>query len=661
MDTARSFTTPQMDDADAIRHLLSVGDHQAALSRAHAALTNDPDNGRLWLLAATAARHLGSIDQAAGFSRQATVLMPDRAEAWAQLGALLTLKKDHAGAAEAYRVAIRLAPRDGSHHAGLGLALWMTANLPAARDALNASVRLRPRDAVSRNLLGAVLWAMGEPAAALKTWRAAAASAPEFLPARINLTHGYTALHQYPAALAACEQAIRIAPGDDALLTTRIYLKKKMADWSAHDDYERWRNDRARPGQGVDPWSLMALCDDPKANLRHARSYAARFATARHRPPCRPFDGRLRVGYLTSDVSDHATLHLLTGVLEQHDKTRHDIHLVALNRPDQAAITRRAQSAVQHLHECHGMPDDRLTGLLRDLQLDIAVDLKGYTQNARANVVAAGIAPVQINFLGYPGSLGSPAWDYLIADPVVIPPKQRANYDESIIYLPDSYQPNDNRRPRPEPRTSRADHGLPDDSLVLCCFNDPYKLSPVEFDLWACLMRDHPDSVLWLLASNPWAESNLRHEARRRGIDDARVIMAPKLPQEAHLERQRHADLFLDCFNYNAHTTASDALWMGLPVLTLQGQQFSARVSASLLTAMGLPQLISQSPQDYLARARQLLENPRALADLRKQLNRNRDTAALFDTARFTRHLEAGYAAAMERCRAGLAPHDIRL
>lgn len=649
-----------MTTQDHLRDLLKAGEYRQALTGAHSALSDQPGNGDLWSLAAAAARQLGATDLAMNFARQAVALLPDKPAAHAQLAALCLLQGDLDGAAQSYRQASLLEPRNARHFAGLGLALWSQRDLAGAEAALQKAMRLNPKEAVSRNLLGVVQNAKGDSAAAIATWQALAKAEPRFLPVQMNLISAHMARRDYPHALQSCKTAIRLNPHDNDLLTTRIYLKKKMADWSAHGDFARWQAMPDRSGKAADPWSLLALADDPGAARRQAHAYADSFATPRHTPAPRPADGRIRLGYVTSDVMDHATLHLLTGVLEHHDPAQFDLHPIALNLPDDAVITRRAMAAAR-VHLMHGQADDQILPLLRGLDLDIAVDLKGFTQDARPHLFAAGIAPVQVNYLGYPGTLTGPGWDYLIADSVLIPPEQRDHYDEAVIYLPDSYQPTDNRRAAPPRSTSRADHGLPDQAIVLSCFNDPYKLSPREFDIRAAILQDNPETVLWLLAPNPWAEQNLRQDAAARGLDKNRLIFAPKAPQQAHLERQHHADLFLDSFNYNAHTTASDALWMGLPVLTLQGDQFAARVSASLLTAAGLPDLIATTTDDYQAKAQELLQDPARLHSIRNRVMAARHASPLFDTARYTRQLEAGYAAAVARCRAGLSPQDIRI
>jgi predicted O-linked N-acetylglucosamine transferase (SPINDLY family) len=291
--------------------------------------------------------------------------------------------------------------------------------------------------------------------------------------------------------------------------------------------------------------------------------------------------------------------------------------------------------------------------------LDIAVDLKGYTQNSRSGLFAGRLAPIQIAYLGYPGTMGACFIDYIVADRTVIPAAQRRHYTEHVLRLPHSYQANDDQRVIAADPQSRAHWNLPQDSFVFACFNNSYKISPAAFDIWMRLLSKTPGGVLWLLRSNPWAQANLRKEAAIRGVDPARLIFAENRPVAEHLARQRHADLFLDTFAYNAHTTGSDALWAGLPIVTLPGQSFAARVGASLLHAIGLPELIAESPEHYEQLALALASDPARLAAIRAKLAANRATAPLFDTERFTRGLEAAYDAAYERHLEGLGPGDI--
>lgn len=303
----------------------------------------------------------------------------------------------------------------------------------------------------------------------------------------------------------------------------------------------------------------------------------------------------------------------------------------------------RFRDAVEVFHDVRQLSDRDIVELARSLDIDIAIDLKGYTQFARPGIFALRAAPLQISYLGYPGTLGLPAMDYLIADPRVIPDDHSQHYTEKIIYLPYCYQVNDSSREISDRWVSREEEGLPGDAFVFCCFNNNYKISSGEYDVWMRLLQRVDGSVLWLLQTNEWAARALLNHARARGIDQGRIVFAQRKPHAEHLARHRLADLFLDCFNYNAHTTASDALWAGLPLVTMQGESFAARVGSSLLTAVGLAELITYSVQEYEQLALELALNPERLAGVRQKLASNRLTTPLFDTRQFTRHIELAY------------------
>lgn len=322
-------------------------------------------------------------------------------------------------------------------------------------------------------------------------------------------------------------------------------------------------------------------------------------------------------------------------------------------------MRKRLIESVDVFHDVRELSDMQIVELARSEQLDIAIDLKGFTKDTRWAPFAHGLGPVQISYLGYPGTLGSDFIDYIVADPVVIPEDKRHHYSEQIIYLPNTYQPTDNKRVISDKVITRGDLGLPTDGFVFCCFNSNYKISPQEFDIWMRLLQRVDGSVLWLLRSNKWAEQNLKREAEARGVNAERLIFAEELPQAEHLARQKLADLFLDTFNVNAHTTASDALWAGLPVLTKLGNGFAARVAGSLLEAVGLPELVTETEEQYETLALVLVTNPERLAQIKAKLAENRLTQPLFDSEQYTRHLEAGYKMAYERKLNGQAPEHI--
>jgi predicted O-linked N-acetylglucosamine transferase (SPINDLY family) len=371
---------------------------------------------------------------------------------------------------------------------------------------------------------------------------------------------------------------------------------------------------------------------------------------------------RLRVGYFSGDFREHPVAVLMAQVLEAHDRSKIEVTAFSYGPPVQDAMRKRLASAFDRFEDIRGRSDQDVAQLARRLEIDVAVDLAGYTGGSPSGVFARRAAPIQINYLGYPGTMGAEYMDYLIGDRTVIPPEQRVHYDEKIIYLPHSYLPHDSTRVIAEPGRTRAEWGLPAKGFVFCSFNSSYKIMPDVFDGWMRILGRVPGSVLWLSRHNPVVTGNLQREAARRSIDEKRLIFADRVPSMAdHLARHRAADLFLDTLPYNAHTTAIDALWAGLPVLTRVGESFAGRVAASLLQSIGLPELITTAPEQYEELAVQLAENPQRLLQVRQRLENNRLTTPLFDTRSFTRDLERAYRAAYDRYQAGLPPEHIDL
>jgi predicted O-linked N-acetylglucosamine transferase (SPINDLY family) len=368
---------------------------------------------------------------------------------------------------------------------------------------------------------------------------------------------------------------------------------------------------------------------------------------------------KIHIGYLCGEFRNQATSTLLVGVLENHDPSRYEIYAFDNGWDDQSEIRKRINACVPHLINIRGENDRSAADAICDQQIDILLNLNGYFGEHRMGVFAQKPAPIQANYLGFPGTLGASYIDYIIADRHVIPTDHEAFYAEKVVYLPHCYQANDSNRPIATRGFNRAECGLPPDGFVYCCFNNSYKILPEVFDCWMRLLKQVSGSVLWLLETNATAEANLRREATARGVDPQRLVFAKRAAHPDHLARHRLADLFLDTLPYNAHTTASDALWAGLPVLTCLGQTFAGRVAASLLHAIDVPELITPTMQDYERRAIDLAAQPEQLAAIRRKLADHRLTTPLFDTRLFTRHLEAAYSAMVERHQAGLPPDKI--
>lgn len=366
---------------------------------------------------------------------------------------------------------------------------------------------------------------------------------------------------------------------------------------------------------------------------------------------------KLRVGYLSTDFHRHATAYLIAELFELHDRARVEVCAYSYGPDDGSAIRRRLVGACDRFVEIAGASfEDAARCIYRD-EIDILIDLKGYTRATRTEILALKPAPIQVSYLGYPGTMGADFIDYIITDRFISPPDQEPFFSEKFVYLPDCYQVNDRQRKIAEQTPTRTESGLPEDGVVFCCFNNTYKITPAVFDIWMRVLKGIPGSVLWLLEANGGSVVNLRREAKKRGVHPERLVFTPRMSMEKHLARFRIADLFLDTFPYNAHTTASDALWAGLPVLTCAGETFASRVAGSLLTAIGLPELITTSLADYEALALRLARSPARLAGLRKRLQKNRLTAPLFDSPRFTRHIESAYQMMWEVYLKGEAPH----
>src|SRR6185295_8137969 len=438
-----------------------------------------------------------------------------------------------------------------------------------------------------------------------------------------------------------------------------MFCKLQCCDWSG---FETERGDiiaALRQGKrALPPVLSAALLESPGEQLRAAQILAQdKFAPAsplwrgetyRHE--------RIRVAYVSADFRAHATAVLTAGLFEQHDRQRFETIAISFGPEDESPLRDRVKRAFDRFVDMRGRDDVEIARFIRESEIDVAIDLKGYTSDARPAIFALKPAPVQVNYLGFPGTMGVNFMDYIVADPMVVPPADEAHYSEKIVWLPDSYQPNDRMREIATGDLSRGAAGLPERGFVFCCFNNSYKIQPPFFEMWLRLLRQIEGSVLWLLADNPAAMANLKREGEKHGVDAKRLVFAPRRDLKDHLARHRLADLFLDTLPYNAHTTASDALCAGLPVLTCLGNTFAGRVAGSILNAAGMPELVTNSLAEYEARALTLARDPAMLAAVKSKLQTNLATAPLFDIARYTRHLEAAYVTMHERRQRGLAP-----
>lgn len=539
----------------------------------------------------------------------------------------------------------------------LGVALVNQANPAEALAAFQEAARLDPRSANAHNNIANVLGDLGRDAEALPHLQKAVELDPNLADAHYNLGVLLEGLKRHDEAIASLQQALRVAPGTPHALGHLVWNEMAACRWEALPAHTEALREQVRAGGAVEPFVFLAVSHSAQEQRlcaeRHTRDKLPAGAAPLWRGE-RYAHQRIRLAYLSADFHEHATAQLAAGLFERHDRARFELIAISYGPDDGSAMRARLGRAFDRFIDVRGRRDEDAARELRALEVDIAVDLKGHTAGARPAILAHRPAPVQASYLGYPGTLGAPFIDYLIADRFVIPEDERRFYSEKVVYLPGSYQVNDAQRAIAA-APGRAQCGLPAQAFVFCCFNNSYKILPPLFGAWMRLLRDVPGSVLWLLEDNAAARRNLQETARLRGIDPARLVFAPRVPPAEHLARHRAADLFLDTLPYNAHTTASDALWAGLPVLTCVGATFAGRVAGSLLQAVGLDELITANLQQYEALALALARDPGRLAGLRQALEQGRGRR-LFDTDRFRRGLEAAYLRMWQIAQAGSAP-----
>ena len=449
-------------------------------------------------------------------------------------------------------------------------------------------------------------------------------------------------------AIAMFQRLLQLDPNFDYGLGLLCYERLHLCDWTDFKPLSQQIVEGIHAGnRSCKTLALMAISDSANdhylAAKIFARHYCPRAATSLWQGE-RYRHERIRLAYVSPDLREHPVGHLMAGVFERHDKARFETIAISLGIDDQSRLRARMIKAFDRFVDARSLATGQIAQLMRDLEVDIAVDLAAYTSDSRTGVFALRPAPIQVNYLGYPGTMGTDYMDYILADRHIIPPEHHQFYSEKVVYLPDTYLPTDASIKISERTPTRAECGLPDNGIVFCSFSHDYKISPPLFDVWMRLLQRVPGSVLWLMSRNEISQRNLRAEAESRGVAASRLVFAGRVPLvEDHLARYRQADLFLDTHPYNAHTTAADALMAGLPVVTYMGNAFPARVAASLLSAIGLPELITHSLQDYEELAVKLANSPAVLAELKRKLLANQATYPLFDTAGFCRHMEAAY------------------
>jgi predicted O-linked N-acetylglucosamine transferase (SPINDLY family) len=629
---SESSTNPQDPPSDQLQSIINLytqGQLQQALSDASQMLEKFPNSAVLYNITGASNAGLMQFETAIDNYKQSLKIKPDYAKAYNNMAIALNAKGDSEAAVDSCKQALKLEPDYADAYNNMGIALNDKGDPEAAIDSYKQAIRIKPHDAEVYNNMGVALVEKGELNAGIKSY----------------------------------EMALGIKPDYQDALVNKLKQQSRICDWTALKEDQNLIAKLGISTESLSPLSILPLEDSPKRHrvrseilTKKLHGYKTPLPPAA-KPSQKP--QRLRIGYFSADFCEHPVAYLMAKVLETHDRKRFEVYGYSIGPAKDDDMRQRLIEAFDVFIDVHNMTDLDVALLARQDKIDIAIDLTGYTKYHRAGIFAYRAASVQINYLGYPGTMGADFIDYIIADQNLIPMDSQKFYSEKPIYLPHHYQAQDNTLSISNDTPSRLDLGLPDKGFIFCAINNSYKIRMPEFDVWMRLLSHVDGSVLWLLESNKFVKDNLLKEAQARGISAERLVFAQGVSHETYLAQFRRADLYLDTFNYNAGATASNALWAGLPVLTKLGRGYTARMAGSLLTSIGLPELATHSEEDYESLALALATDPERLAKIRQTLADNRLSTPLFDTALFTKHLENGFEQVYQRYYDGKPPDDI--
>ncbi|MEY4394991.1 MAG: repeat-containing protein YrrB [Planctomycetota bacterium] len=642
----------------------SQGQRQKAWQCFEKSVSLNPGYARSWNNMGLLKHQDNQFDQAIQCFQKAVSLNPSYAIAWNNLGAACQKQKDHKSAIQCFQKAIGIVQGYPEAFFNLGISLLEVSRPGEAAVAFQKAIEIRPAYEKAVFQLGLLLQKFRNDFQALEYFQKAVQLNPESDEYARVLGDHLLVKRDWEKALAYLEKALKLNPSNPSNLARLFHGRQLLCDWGNYQQMvdDLWKFCEQAMSQGkltpvgpfqslTMPWSCEQL---QQISRNHSAAYAKKrsnFGTINQPGP------RLRIGYVSGDLYDHAVGHLLHGFFEKHDRANFEVFVYSFSPSDGSIYRIRIEKGVEHFVDASSMDASQLSEKIAHDGIQILVDLMGYTGVHRVEVFASRPAPLQVSFLGMLGTMGANFIDYLVADPHIVSSQMENHFDEKLIRLPHSYLIA--QRMEPAPKTTRADHHLPSGKFVFCSFNNAYKIEPFTFDCWMNILRQVPESVLWLSATGRMIEDNLRRNAQDRGVDSQRLVFAPFAKCDVHVERQSHADLFLDTFIYNAAATGSMALQAGLPILTMQGNTFSSRVGSSLLHAVGLGEMVTHTPEEYVARAVELACNSKKLATIRETLRSNLAGAPLFDSARFVQNLERAYQAVWQKHLQGKGPDEI--
>jgi len=638
----------------------ALGRYTEALASYDHALAIQPDHVEALNNRGVVLQELHRTEDALASYASALAIKPDYADALSNRGNALRSLTLYEEAIASYGKVLALQPNhvDALNNRGVALA-----ELNRRDDALasyDQALAIQPYNAELLNNRGVVLEELLRHNEALTSFDRALESKPDYAEALANRGHTLLSLNRPLESGRDLQRSLDLAPRATLVKGMLQHSKMQCCDWRERNELSNAIIADVRAGNlGTAPFSFLAISDSAKDQLHCAETWVREKVPSSPQPIWtreRYDHDRIRLAYLSADFRDSATSRLMTGLFELHDRTRFETTAISFGPDTPDEVRLRLRSAFERFIDVRQMSNNEVVTLLREMEIDIAVDLTGHARGARTAIFAQRAAPIQVNYLGFPGTMGADYFDYILADRYVIPSEQRACYAESVVYLPDTFQVNDAKRHPMERTPTRMEVGLPENAFVFCSFNNNFKLNPSMFDVWMRLLREIESGVLWLLGGSPAIENNLRREAAARGVAPDRLVFASRIGYEAYLARYRLADLFLDTLPFNAGTTASDALWTGTPLLTCSGEAFAARMGGSLLHALGLNELVTESLEAYESVALKIAGDPGVLAAVRQKLSRNQRTFPLFDTDRFRRHIEKAFVTMWEYYQRGNAP-----
>jgi len=641
-------SNPSQEQLDALIALYNQGQFEEIVTQTTALLKKFPQAIILHNIQGAANSGLQLFEAAIESYQQALLISPDYVEAHNNLGIALKNIGDLTAAIKTFNRALQIKPDYAEAHSNLGNALRQKGDLIAAIESYKRAIEINRGYAEAHCNLGIALLHNGDPTGAIESFNRAIDINPNYAEAHCNLGNSLQQKGAPKAAIKSYNRALVIQPDYALARSHKLHQQAFICDWA---EIEADRN--LIPSLGIStgivtPFSTLYLEDNPTRHLKRSELFAQTKCKGKDTllaPIAHPIEQpkSLKIGYFSGDFHSHPVMSLIVKMLALHNRSDFEIHAFSFGPEMHDDMREKLVTNVDAFHDVHGIADQEIAKLARSKSIDIAIDLSGYTTNGRWGILACRPAPIQVSYLGYPGSMGASFIDYVIADSTLIPKENHQFFSEKIVCMPHCYQVSDNSRMPPQVNVNRTTLGLPEAGFVFCCLNTNYKITPREFDIWMRLLNKIEGSVLWLARSNQWSEVNLKKEAQARGLDATRLIFTERCEYSEYLARLTKADLFLDTFNFNAGAIANDALWCGLPIVTKQGQSYAARMASSLLNAVDLPELITTNENDYEKVALDLATSPKKLKSIKAKLKINRENTPLFDTERFTRNIETAY------------------